>query len=154
MFSVGEISLIAVLAFVLGRIWSTSEAIYQARQNAYLDALKALRDPRELKWDINKIELSEEIEKFRSTGPSIYLFGSPEVIELFDSYGHEIGWLIGFLESGGERDDDFHRKVDGAVDILQSMTTQMRRDSLSWSVFLLRDIIAGKQRKTAKAEEK
>lgn len=140
----GTVSIIALLSFLLGRLWHHSEIIMLGRQRAYASFLGKCLLPGELALPGEKPEIESLILSLREAGAEVSLYASDHVNKSIGKYLGKIGYLIGAF---GMPPEELSADIAEANSLYDTMIAEMRRDVLSWSLFGASDRLFRKRTK-------
>ena len=131
MLSVGSLSVVAILSFVLGKIWSSSEMIFRARQQAYESFLKECVHYGELDFP-GYDACTLDLPKLREVSALITLYSSRAAGLATDKYMYALGYQLGL----GAVDDKQRAAAKQATATAHTeMIMSMRNDTLGWTYF-------------------
>lgn len=163
MLSLGSVSIIALLSFIVGKIWSTSEAVFLKRQEAYERFL--VRCPHALEFKIKgdlapaassdetdteylvKFVDNELMQEIREASAALTLYASPSVETLANAYMFSLGELLGV--AGLENSDE---KFEEANQAYLNLIEAMREDSLGVTYFGLQNRFVRRERRHLKKD--
>ena len=132
MISVGSLSVVAAISFLIGKLWSSSEAVFEKRQAAYEGFLKLCPHSTEVLAQL-VTELNDDLMvKIREAYSAAALYASPQVEKLMTNYLVALGDLIGSHDGDWDRAEAHALNADA---VYSSMLEAMRRDSLGYTWF-------------------
>ncbi|MBO6602711.1 MAG: hypothetical protein JJ938_03610 [Roseicyclus sp.] len=131
MLSFGSVSIIALISFFFGKIWSSSEAVFEKRQIAYATFIKTCPHSTEILIHLTLDREEHLMTKIREAYSEVCLYASKDVLVLADLYIRELGQLISIIDNC----ELAEAQVLVANGIYMQMLESMRRDALGFTWF-------------------
>ena len=132
MLSIGSVSIIALISFLIGKVWSSSEIVFGKRQEAYEHFIRLCPHSSELLALEDTKAIAGLMKTLRDASAALVLYSSPSVEQLVNSYLSEMGQLI---SADPEQTDDLIAHHERANRTYTKMLEAMKRDSLGLTWF-------------------
>lgn len=136
MLSLGSVSILALLSFLLGKLWSSSEAVFVKRQVAYEEFLKRCPHTTEVHSGHLLEVNSKVIESVREAVAAVTLYASPQVERAVTEYMFLLGFILGMAREDVE---EFRSRANQADSAYTAMLLAMKSDALGLTIFGIRN---------------
>jgi hypothetical protein len=139
----GQLSLVAIAAFILGKFWSASEAVFASRQRAYSDFIRKCVLAHELLLENKDKTIEGLLPSLRDASAEFSLYASPRANELAGRYAHKLGFVVGADDPLDKRSIE---ALEEASQIYFELIAVMRRDALGLTVYGIVDWLSGRRK--------
>lgn len=144
----GQISLVAVISFVIGKIWASNTEIFALRQKAYARFLEKCPHPTEILSEMPKEQIL--LERIREAGSEFSLFASRKAAFWSGKYFILLGEIVRYPDRESQ---EFLGKSVKAQSYFHELIMQMRKDSLGLTWFGIQEFFSSKQLTSTKVSE-
>ncbi len=151
----GQISLVAVISFVIGKIWASNAELFAVRQKAYSRFLENCPHPTEIFMEKPRKQKAlmtdhEFLNKIKQASAEFSLFASPMAAYYSGRYFTLVGELLAVSDKDSQ---SFSDKCELAQGHFHELILQMRKDSLGLTWFGIQEFFASKNRSPMKGLE-
>lgn len=151
----GQVSLVAIISFIIGKIWASNTELFAIRQKAYARFLEKCPHPTEIFMETPQKQKTlmtdqEFLEKIKHASAEFSLFASPKAANFSGRYFLLVGELIATPDKDTQSVSD---KREMAHSYFHELIMQMRKDSLGLTWFGIQDFFASRQRTSTKVLE-
>jgi hypothetical protein len=140
LFEIGAIPVFAVAGFLLGKLWSSSEAVFANRQRAYAHFTRKCVHPTEILVRDDEEFHAGLMPEMRDAAAEFQLYASPKAQTLVGEYMGRLGSLLAELAETEKTDaSQAAAAFEETNEVYIELGKQMRRDALGWTVFGIRN---------------